>query len=110
LDENDPAWKIAVAARASLGNDPDALDRTIAALQPSVAVLLQAHDLCLTTSPFSNSEAIRIVINSRLQIELAKSQERVGETTNSLTRWILLLTVVLLVLAVIEFWQRHGHG
>jgi hypothetical protein len=116
LDENDPAWKIAVAARASANSGPDALDAALTELKPSARDIARAYALCLSQQPqlqeqFS-SEAIRLILAARLQVALVEehveAQRRMGRTITGLTWMLVVLTVVLVILGGVDIWMRAG--
>lgn len=106
MNENDPAWKIAEAARASLASGPDTLDKALADLKASSNDIARAYALCLTQTPFSTSEANRLIIDSRLKVALVQehvaAQKRMGRTLNILTWVLVVLTVVLVVFGGID--------
>jgi len=98
MDKNDPAWKLAEAALATVGGDLDTLDKTFEQLKPTTRTLARAYTLCLTTPPFSNTEATRLILNT-LQFALA---EQAARKLNVLTGWLIGLTVLLLAFGVFE--------
>jgi hypothetical protein len=112
-DENDPAWKLATAVRASLNNDPEHLERVFKELAPTATTVARAYTLCLTTPLFS-AEANRLILNTRLQVVLMEehvaAQRRMGFTINALTWVLVVLTLVLVVFGVIDLCQKLHSG
>jgi hypothetical protein len=102
MDHNDPAWKLAEAADAAQHGDVDAIDRAFATLKPTPRTLARAYALCLTTPPFSQSEATRLIL-STLQFAVA---EESGRKLNVLTGWLIALTVALVAFNVFDLWLR----
>jgi hypothetical protein len=107
MDENNSAWKLATAARAALNNNPDCLDDAFKELKPSAITIARAYTLSLTTIPFSQSEANRLILGARLQVALMEehvaAQRRMGRMINVLTGVLVVLTLVLVVFGGVEF-------
>ena len=109
MDESDLAWKVATAALKSLA-DTGALDSALSELKPSAKDIARAYGLCLTTSPFAQTEATRLVLNARLQVALVQehvtAQERMGRMINVLTWVLVVMTTALVIFGGIDFWQK----
>jgi hypothetical protein len=101
VDRSDPAWQLADAALASMRTDPDTLEGVIRDLKPTARDMARAYTLCLTTPPFAQTEATRLILNSRLQVTLVEehvaAQRRMGWTINFLTGVLVVLTVLLVI-------------
>jgi hypothetical protein len=102
MDKNDPAWKLAEAAQAMLKGDLDAMDRALAEVKPTTQDVAKAHALCLTTAPYSGSEATRLIVNS-LQYAVA---EKTAHKLNVLTGWLVALTVLLAIFGGFDIIMR----
>lgn len=106
-DPNDPAYKLAEAALAAVRGDLDAIDRVFKELKPSTKTLTRAYTLCLTTSPYSQSEATRLIL-STLQYRLA---EKTAHRLNVLTLVLVCLTFLLTGFGIFDVYMRlHGCG
>jgi hypothetical protein len=108
LDTNDPAYKLAQAAKDAVNGDLDAIDRAFKELKPDTRILTRAYTLCLMNgTPFSGAEAPRLVLNT-LQYQLAeKTAQRIKQLT-----WALVgFTIVLIGFGVIDICMRlHGRS
>jgi hypothetical protein len=102
LDPNDPAVQLAEATVATLRGDLGALDRVFTDLKPDTKTIARAYALCLTTSPYSQSEATRLIV-STLQFALA---EKTAHKLNVLTAWLVVLTVLLVGFGVFDVVMR----
>lgn len=106
MDENHPAWKLAEATLAVRNGDQEAIDKVIEKYKPSTREFAQAYALCLNTTPFSNSEANRLILNTRLQVPLVEehvmAQRRMGRTINALTVVLVILTTALVIFGGID--------
>lgn len=105
MDENDPAWKLAAAAKAAAEGDVDAIGKAFADLKPTTEILAKAYAVCLTKQPFSGHEATRLLVVHSLQYALA---EKTAHKLNVLTGWLVALTVFLVVFGVIDIGMRWG--
>ena len=109
MDQNQPAWKLAEAARATRRGEPDAMDRAIGELKPSSTTIAQAYALCFS-HPFDGDEAYRRILHSRLQVALmhehVAAQERMGLTINVLTGVLVMLTLLLVVFGLADLTDR----
>ena len=112
MDKEDPAWKIAEATYNSLSTDPSTLDATLKKLQASAEDIARAYALCLSPTPFSSTEATRLILQSRLHVALVQehvaAQKRMGRTVNILTWALVVLTVVLVGLGGIDVWEKFS--
>ena len=106
-DPNDPATKLAEAALAAARGDPDAIDRAFNEQRPTTRTLTRAYALCLSTSPYSGTEATRLIL-STLQYRLA---EKTAHRLNVLTGVLVFLTLVLIGFGIFDVCMRlHGCG
>lgn len=102
LDPNDPAYKLAQAAQASVNGDLDAIDRAFEEQKPTTRTLTRAYAMCLMNmSPFG-AEATRLIL-STLQYRLAEKSAR---RLYALTWVIATLTGVLIVFGLFD--RLHG--
>jgi hypothetical protein len=111
VDQNDPAWKIAEAALASVNSGPSILDAALNDSEASAKDIARAYALCLTSqTPFVSTEATRLILSARLQVALVRehvaAQRRMGRTINILTGVLVVLTVVLVILGAIAIWPQ----
>lgn len=106
MDENDPAWKLAEAALAVVRGDLEALDKAFTELKPTTRTLSRAYGLCLTTHPFSGTEATRLLLNT-LQYSIA---EKSAHQLTVLTRWVVALTVLIALLGLVDVALRICGG
>ena len=101
MDKTHPAWIVAEAALAVLRGDNEALEKVFKELKPTTRVVAQAYALCLNTPPFSQTEATRLILGTRLQVALVEehvaAQKRMGRTINVLTVVLVILTVLLVL-------------
>ena len=101
MDRNDPAWRLAEATLASTALDADALDAAFRELRPTARDVARAYALCITTRPYSQTEATRLILSARLQVTLMEehvsAQHRMGLTINILTGVLVVLTLVLVI-------------
>jgi len=70
-----PAYEPVEAAFAAVRGDPDAIGRAFAELKPTTRTVSQAYAICLTTAPFSGTEATRLMLNT-LQFMRAENVAR----------------------------------
>jgi hypothetical protein len=114
MDENDPAWKLAAAADASLQGGSDILEEAFKALKPAPTTIARAYALCLTKTPFTADSRSRMILEARLQVALMEehvaAQRRMGFTINALTWVLVVLTLVLVVFGVIDLCQKFHAG
>jgi len=104
---NDPAYKLAEAALQALRGDLDAIDRALKELKPDTKMLARAYTLCLSTPPFSQTEATRLIL-STLQYSLA---EKTANRLNYLTGILVFLTLFLVGVGIFDVVTRlHGCG
>jgi hypothetical protein len=110
MDENDPAWKLAAAADASLKGGSDILEEAFKALKPAPTTIAQAYALCLTKTQFTADSRSRMILNARLQVALMEehvaAQRRMGFTINALTWVLVVLTVALVILGAMDLSQK----
>ena len=111
MDENDPAWKLAMAAyRGSM----DQFDGDIRELKPSAESIARAYALCLKSAPFNQSEAPRLILREYLQLKLMQEhvaeQERMGRTINVLTVVLVVLTAALTLFAYEEHQEHRSEA
>jgi hypothetical protein len=107
LDTNDPAYRLAQAAFDALRGDIDAIDRAFKELKPTTQTITRANIVCLTTAPFSASEATRLIL-STLQYQLA---EKTAQRLNQLTWALAAFTFVLTGFGIFDVYMRlHGAG
>jgi hypothetical protein len=102
MDNTDPAWKVAEAAFAAVRGDPDAVGKAFADLKPTTRTVSQAYAICLTTAPFSGTEATRLMLNT-LQFMLAEQSAR---RLNVLNAWIAWLTGLVAAFGIIDVALR----
>jgi hypothetical protein len=114
MDENDPAWKLAAAADASLKGGPDILEEAFKALEPSPTTIAQAYALCLTKSQFQADSRSGLILSARLQVALVEehvaAQRRMGFTINALTWVLVVLTLILVAFGVVDLCQKLHAG
>jgi hypothetical protein len=114
MNENDPAWKLAAAADASLKGGSDILEEAFKNLKPTTITIAQAYALCLTKQAFAVDSRSRMILETRLQVALMEehvaAQRRMGFTINALTWVLVVLTVVLVVFGVIDLCQKLHAG
>jgi len=113
IDANHPAWKLAMATEEARATGiVDVLEKAFEELKPTSKTIAQAYALSLTRAPFTNSEANRLILNTRLQVALVeehvRAQQRMGLTVN-------ILTAVLVALALFQFnttvsWDTDSRG
>jgi hypothetical protein len=106
MDENDRAMELAQAAYAARGGDLDALDRALKKLRPTTGTFARAYTICLTKQPFSGDEANRLIL-STLQFALAEETTR---KLTVLTRWLVVLTFVLVGFGVLDIVMKLCGG
>jgi hypothetical protein len=105
IDPNDPAFKLAQATLAALQGDPDAIDRAFKELKQTTKTMTRAYIVCLSTAPFSGTEATRLIL-STLQFQLA---EKTARRLNQLTWALVAFTAVLIGFGVFDVFMRlHG--
>jgi hypothetical protein len=102
VDQNDPAWKLAEASLATARGDLKALDQAVTTLNATSKDIARAYALCLanTGEAFSQTEATRLILNTRLQVALVEehvaAQKRMGRTIKWLN-WVLVFLTAALV-------------
>ena len=102
MDKKDPAWKLAEAAHKAAGGDVNALKEAFQTLKPDAVTVAQAQTLCLTTAPFSTSEATRLALNA---MQSAISER--GARKLILLTWVLVaLTVALLFATAWDIYSK----
>jgi hypothetical protein len=110
-----PAWKLAMATEEARATGVlDVLERAFEELKPTSKTIAQAYALCLTRAPFSNSEANRLILNTRLQVALMEehvaAQERMSRTINILTAVLVVLTLLLVVFGGADLADKWSWG
>jgi hypothetical protein len=113
VEQNDPAWKIAEATLALLNSGPNTLDTALTDLKASARDIARAYAQCLSQAPFSQYEANRLILNTRLQVALVQehvaAEQRMGRTFNILTGVLVVLTIALVFLGGIDIWAKLEH-
>ncbi len=83
---------------ATVRGDLAAMDRIFTELKPDTRTIARAYAICLTTSPYSHTEAPRLIL-STLQFAIA---EKTAHRLNVLTGWLVALTLFLVAFGIFD--------
>jgi hypothetical protein len=84
------------------------LEKAFAELKPTSKTIAQAYALSLTRPPFAGAAANYMTLDARLQVALMEehvaAQRTMSATIERLTRWLVALTVALLLFTGALVW------